>query len=258
MGGPFLGESISNVITMRGWAAHGPPLPLGDTQLRQLRRDVLAGRRRLHRPVDVEDLPVKSDVERPSVGESHLGSHAVSVAHGLRRVCQDWIIRFNMLGEFLVRLGVVETDGVIGDVELPDGFAALTERLAFSGSATREGFREPGEDDRALALVVGKLMRLAVRPLQVERRGHVAHLQLGTRLLAETRNDGPQRERSACRQGQQCAEFHGRDGSRPAVAGPPNLLNPPDPPQRGNSLAMVVAGVAAVRILGEASQVLSL
>ena len=70
-----------------------------------------------------------------------------------------------MLSEFLVRLGVVEARGVIGDVELPDGLAALTERLAFGSSPAGKGFGEPGEHDGPLALMVRKLMRLAIRSL---------------------------------------------------------------------------------------------
>jgi hypothetical protein len=102
-----------------------------------------------------------------------------------------------MLREFLVGLGVVKADSIVGDVELPDGLAALTERLAFGGSSAGEGFGKPGEHDGALAFVVGKLVQLAVRSLQTERRSDVAYVQLGTRLLPETNDCGSERERSA-------------------------------------------------------------
>ena len=67
-----------------------------------------------------------------------------------------------MLGEFLVGLGVVDADRVVGDVELTNGIAALTERLALGGSTTGECFREPGEHHGTLALVIGELMGFAI------------------------------------------------------------------------------------------------
>jgi hypothetical protein len=63
-----------------------------------------------------------------------------------------------VLCERLVRLRVVDADGVVGDVELPEGGAALTERLAFRCSSAGERFGEPGQHDGVLAFVVGELM----------------------------------------------------------------------------------------------------
>jgi hypothetical protein len=108
-----------------------------------------------------------------------------------------------VLGELLVRFRVVNADGVVGDVELPEGIAALTERLAFGGSPTGEGLGEPGQHDGALAFVVGEFVRLAVRSLKVEWRRNVADLQLGTRLSPEADEGGSERERDACCQGKQ-------------------------------------------------------
>jgi hypothetical protein len=61
-----------------------------------------------------------------------------------------------VLSELLVLLRGVDTDREVRDVELPDRFAALTERLALGRSAAGEGFREPGQHDGAFTLVVGK------------------------------------------------------------------------------------------------------
>ena len=81
-------------------------------------------------------------------------NHAISGSYLFFGVAEDGIVRLDMLGELLVRLGIVDAGGEVDDVgEGPDGVAALTERLALGRSATGERFGEPGDDDR-LALVV--------------------------------------------------------------------------------------------------------
>jgi hypothetical protein len=52
-------------------------LALPDSQLRQLRRDIRAGRGRLHRFVDVEDPAVGADVERPARCEAQAAQNTV-------------------------------------------------------------------------------------------------------------------------------------------------------------------------------------
>jgi len=70
---------------------------------------------------------------------------------------------YGVLGELLVRLGIVDAGGEIDDVgEGPDVVAALTERLALGRSTTGERFREPGQDD-GLAFQRGETVRLPVR-----------------------------------------------------------------------------------------------
>ena len=67
-----------------------------------------------------------------------------------------------MFGELLVRLRVVDTDREVGNLELPDCFAALTERFAFGRSSAGEGFRKPGQYYCAFAFEVGKPIGLAI------------------------------------------------------------------------------------------------
>ena len=100
--------------------------------------------------------------------------YAVGGCDFLLGIGEDRIVGFDVLGELLVRLGIVDAGGEINDVgEGPDVVAALTERLALGRSTTSERFREPGEDD-GLALVVGQTMRLAVGSRERERRRDVA------------------------------------------------------------------------------------
>jgi len=79
------------------------------------------------------------------------------------RITQDRIVELQGLGEFPVSLGIVDAGGEQGDIETTDLIAALTERLAFLGSAPCEGLREPGDDYRPFAEVVGQAMRGAIR-----------------------------------------------------------------------------------------------
>jgi hypothetical protein len=83
-----------------------------------------------------------------------------------------------VLGKLPVGVGVVDADRVIGDIELPDGIAALTERLAFGRSPARERFREPRQHNRAFAAMIRQLVHTAVRAREVEPRRFVADLEL--------------------------------------------------------------------------------
>ena len=118
----------------------------------------MSSRRRFHGLVDVQDLAVRSDVERPARCHPHAAKHTIRGGGLLLGIGKNGIIRFDVFRELLVGLGVVNADGVVGDVELPDGFAALTERFAFGCSPASEGFGKPGEHDGALVFVIGELM----------------------------------------------------------------------------------------------------
>ena len=124
-------------------------------QALQLLDDILAGRFRTDLGIHVQDLAVRADVERPACGELVLGiNHAVSGSYLFLGVAEDGIVRLDMLGELLVRLGIIDARSKVDDVgEGPDGSAALTERPAFRCSATGERLGEPRENYR-LALVV--------------------------------------------------------------------------------------------------------
>ena len=106
----------------------------------------------------MQDLAVDADVERPARRDADRAEDAVGVGRGLGGIGEEGVVGLDVLSELGVRLGVVDADGEVGDVERSNGFAALTERLAFDRSATGEGFGEPGDDDRLLALVLGERM----------------------------------------------------------------------------------------------------
>ena len=155
-------------------------LGLRNLQALELLDDILAGSLGADFVVNVQDLAVRPDVERPARRKGMLGvDYAVGGCDFLFGIAEDGIVRLDMLGELLVRLGIVDAGSEIDDVgEGPDVVAALTERLALGRSATSERFREPGDDDR-LPLVVGETMRLAVGSLEREGRRGVAGFEDG-------------------------------------------------------------------------------
>jgi hypothetical protein len=137
------------------WRRNGCLLALWNLQGLKFSDDVLSCGLRAHLGIDIEDAPVGSDVEGPPGGEWAVRvDDAVRGRRFLVRVAQDGIVGLDVLGELLVRLGIIDARSKVDDVgEGPDGSAALTERPAFRCSATGERLGEPRENHR-LALVV--------------------------------------------------------------------------------------------------------
>ena len=160
-------------------------LSLRDAKFRQLRGDILPRASTSSPPCRCRGSCRRARCRTSSGTPSRCGQARRTRWRPLGRIGEDRIVRFDVLGELLVRLRVVDADREVGDVELPNGLAALTERLAFGRSPAGEGFGEPGEHDGALALVVGELMRLAVRARQVECGREVAHFQFRAGLLPQ-------------------------------------------------------------------------
>src|SRR5687768_10134885 len=143
-------------------------LPLLDAELRQPGDDPGARFGGAHGLVDMENLSVGPDVERPAGGEvTPFGNHAVGPGRLAGRIRENGKVRAVHLGELGVVLQRVDAGHEVRDIELPNLFAARTERLAFGRSTAGEGFREPGNDD-GLAFEVRKLVELAVRAAKLE------------------------------------------------------------------------------------------
>ena len=78
--------------------------------------------------VDIEDLPVGSDVERPARRERLIDiNHAVGFGDLFRGVAQERIVQAQRLRERLGRLRGIDTDREVGRVEGSDFRATLTE-----------------------------------------------------------------------------------------------------------------------------------
>jgi len=105
-----------------------PKTAFGHAELGELRGDGLAMRRRAHQSVNVENPAIHADVERPSRRKRLVGvNHAVGQRDVFIRITQERIVDAQRLRESLVRVGVVNADGEVGDVERPYLIATLTE-----------------------------------------------------------------------------------------------------------------------------------
>ena len=94
------------------------PFSLRYVQLFQPRDDVLGGCGDLDLAIDMENLPVRSDVERPPSRHVEGAEYAVGRGDLLVGVTQDWVVSLERLRELRVGLEVVDTRSEIRDVEL--------------------------------------------------------------------------------------------------------------------------------------------
>ena len=86
------------------------PLSL-DAEFAEFGGHGFAVRRRAHVLVDVENLPVRSDIERPARCERliHI-NHAIGLGHLFRGIAQEWIIQAKRLSEGLIGLRSIDAD----------------------------------------------------------------------------------------------------------------------------------------------------
>lgn len=107
-------------------------------------------------PVDVEDLAVGADIERPTGGEGlPFRHHAVCRGGFTLGIAEDREIDAELLREPPVGVRLVDARGEVRDVESANGAAALPERLALCRSTAGESLGKPHEDDRLPAPIVG-------------------------------------------------------------------------------------------------------
>ena len=152
---------------------------------------------RLHTLVDVQDPAVGADNECPAFGiRPPFVDDPVRFGNVLAWIAKDRVIQFQFLREFGVVFDGVTARGEIGNVELLEFLAALTERQTFLRSAAGKGFGEPGDQDCPFAFVVRQFVRLAVAALQFEGRRLVADLEICRVRHLET--SCARHERRAC------------------------------------------------------------
>ena len=135
---------------------------------------------RFHLLVDLQDFSIFANEDRPPEREfSFRGDHAVCTRDFTPRVAENRIIEFQLLGESSVDLGCVAARGEVGNVELANRFAVLTERLTLGRSASGKRFREPRDDDRFLSFEVRKFVSVSITTGEFERGCRVANFQFG-------------------------------------------------------------------------------
>jgi hypothetical protein len=106
----------------------------------------------IHFFVDIQNLPVFADIDRPAKREfAFLCDDSIGFGHFFAGITQQGIVDVEFLGELLIVCRSITTGSKVGDVEFADFLATLTERLAFARSATGFRFGIPENDDRFLS-----------------------------------------------------------------------------------------------------------
>lgn len=103
--------------------------------------------------VDVQHFTIKADYVSPSLRKrSGPADDAELFGDVFFRIAKDWVIQIQFLGKRCVVFHGITAGREVGNIEFFNSFAVRTERQAFFGSATGEGFGEPGNDDCLFAL----------------------------------------------------------------------------------------------------------
>jgi len=129
---------------------------------------------------DVRDLTIFADDEGDSVRESSIVQDAISFGNLCVRIAEDWVVEFQRLGECRVLLDRIAACCEVSDVVLTQGLTARTERFTFGRSATGEGFRVPGDDDRLFVLELRKFVGLSVAALHFKFGSLVSDFEFGS------------------------------------------------------------------------------
>lgn len=124
-------------------------LLLSNTKFGKLSSDIITVRLGFHFGVDERNLAFCVDVERPTLGNCAVRvNDTVSFSDAFFRIAQDRVVEIEALGKISILFDGIATSCEVGDVEFPDLFAALTERLAFGRSAPGKGFGIPSDNNR--------------------------------------------------------------------------------------------------------------
>jgi len=136
---------------------------------------------RLHGLVNGKDLPVRTNIESPSVREfarrASVSEYSVRCSCFLSGIGENRKIRVFLFGERCIVFELIRTDHEIVDVVFLDHFPALTERATFGRSTTGKGFREPSQYD-GFPLQFRERIGLAIASLEREIRRGISDFQL--------------------------------------------------------------------------------
>lgn len=124
---------------------------------------ICSARSRFHIFVDLLNLPVLPDVERPSASKiARAIEYTIIRRYSLLRIAQNRVVEIERFSEFLVRLRIVDTGRKISYIKICQFFTAVTQRLTFQRSASSECFREPGNHHCLLSHKLAQVINLAV------------------------------------------------------------------------------------------------
>lgn len=111
----------------------------------------------------MQDHAVGANIKRPAEWECAICvNHTVCGCNLLVGIAEDRVVQIQRFGKLGVHLVRVTTGGEVGNIELSQSIAALTERLTLGRSATGKRLRIPSDHDNLFAFEIGQLMRRAV------------------------------------------------------------------------------------------------
>jgi hypothetical protein len=152
---------------------------------------------RLHGLVNGKDLPVRTNIESPSVREfarsASVSEYSVRCSCFLTGISKNRKIRVFLFGERCVVFELIRTDHEILEVVFLDDFPALTERATFGRSTTGEGFRKPSQYD-GFPLQFRERIGLAIASLEREIRRSISDLQLLSHCCSSEDEESSQRD----------------------------------------------------------------
>jgi hypothetical protein len=115
-------------------------------ELREFRDHVSAVCGRSHLAVDIEDLAIDADVERPSCGSGFVvPDYAIRLGGTTLRIAEEGVIHLKLRGKLPVVIKRIDADREKRDVKCANLVAALTERLALCRSTSAGRSRKPGQ-----------------------------------------------------------------------------------------------------------------
>ena len=130
------------------------------------------------RLVDIQNFTVFANIVGPTTGETGGTEAAKRFRDLFARVAQNRVIQIQALGKLSVSFNWINAGGEVCDVELANGLAALTERLAFLRSSAGKCFWIPGNDKGFLPFEVFVAVGFSVAADHLEIGNVVAHVDL--------------------------------------------------------------------------------
>lgn len=159
--------------------------------------------------VDVENLAVLADIERPARRKSGGAQYAVRLGDPLIGVTENGVVEPERPGELAVGFDGIDAHAEVFGFEATENAVAGSQRCAFARTVWCESFGEPGEHDGVHAMEIAEAVPAAVGSSQTEVRRCVAGFQFDMRAFDSAGNEIDQAGKNpGCRCSEHANQFH--------------------------------------------------